>query len=123
MTNPPARSPLPAQLLTWLPIILGLAVLYVPSLFDLFTGIWATDEQLHGPIVLAISIWLIHRKWHTMELAAQGKPTSAWGWPIFVIGLLLYALGRSQDILLFEIGSVIWLLVGLILLQRGTAAL
>jgi len=114
---------MPPATLTWLPIILGLAVLYVPSLFDLFTGIWATDEQLHGPIVLAISIWLIHRKWHTMELAAQGKPTSAWGWPVFVTGLLLYALGRSQDILMFEVGSVIWLLAGIILLQYGTAAL
>jgi exosortase B len=40
-----------------------------------------------------------------------------------VVGLLLYALGRSQDILLLEIGSAIWLLVGLLLLQRGTAAL
>jgi exosortase B len=40
-----------------------------------------------------------------------------------VFGLLLYALGRSQDILLFEVGSVIWLLAGLLLLQRGPAAL
>jgi exosortase B len=112
-----------AELMAWLPIIIGLAVLYVPSLYDLFTGIWASDEQMHGPIVLGISVWLMHRNWGTMEEAAQGQPTSLWGWPLFVFGLLLYALGRSQDILLFEIGSVIWLLVALILLQRGTAAL
>jgi exosortase B len=112
-----------AEILAWLPIIIGLAVLYVPSLFDLFTGIWSSDEQMHGPIVLGISVWLLHRNWGPMELAAQGKPTSPWGWPLFVFGLLLYALGRSQDILLFEIGSVIWLLVALLLLQRGTAAL
>ena len=118
-----ARQSMPAKLLTWLPIIIGLAVLYVPSLYDLFTGIWSSDEQMHGPIVLGISLWLMHRNWGAMELAAQGKPTSNWGWPIFVFGLLLYALGRSQDILMFEIGSVIWLLVGLILLQRGAAAL
>jgi len=131
MTNPPTRviasaarqTMPPATLRTWLPIILGLAVLYVPSLYDLFKGIWATDEQLHGPIVLGISLWLLYRNWPAMELAAQGKKPSAWGWPIFVTGLLLYALGRSQDILLLEIGSVIWLLLGLILLQRGTAAL
>ena len=124
MTNTTAtRAPLPAQLLTWLPIMLGLAVLYVPSLVDLFKGIWSTDEQLHGPIVLSISLWLLYRNWGAMELAAQGQKTSVWGWPIFITGLLLYALGRSQDILLLEIGSVIWLLVGLILLQRGSAAL
>ena len=120
---PAVRPPLAGQWLAWLPVIIGLAVLYVPSLYDLFTGIWATDEQLHGPIVLTISLWLLYRNWGAMELAAQGKKPSAWGWPIFVTGLLMYALGRSQDILIFEIGSVIWLLVGLILLQRGSAAL
>ena len=41
-----------AQLLARLPIIIGLAVLYVPSLYDLFTGIWRSDEQMHRPIVL-----------------------------------------------------------------------
>jgi exosortase B len=110
-------------LVNWLPIILGLAVLYLPSLYDLFTGIWSQDEQMHGPIVLGISVWLLYRNWTAMEVAAQGQRASNWGWPIFVVGLLLYALGRSQDILLFEIGSAIWLLVGLLLLQRGTAAL
>ena len=111
------------RLVNWLPIILGLAVLYVPSLYGLFTGIWSSDEQMHGPIVLGISLWLLYRNWHAMELAAVSKPTSNWGWPIFIFGLLLYAIGRSQDILLLEIGSVIWLLVSLLLLLRGTAAL
>ncbi len=110
-------------LLPWLPIIIGLAVLYVPSLYDLFTGIWSSDEQMHGPVVLGISLWLLYRNWGAMNQAAQGKQPSAWGWPIFIFGLLLYALGRSQDILMFEIGSVIWLITGLILLQRGAAAL
>ncbi|NVO08226.1 MAG: exosortase B, partial [Rhodoferax sp.] len=111
------------QLLAWSPIAIGLAVLYLPSLYDLFTGIWSSDEQMHGPIVLGISLWLMRRNWGAMEAAASGKRSSAWGWPIFVFGLLLYALGRSQDILMFEIGSCIWLLVALILLQRGSAGL
>jgi exosortase B len=110
-------------LVNWLPIILGLAVLYLPSLYDLFTGIWSQDEQMHGPIVLGISVWLLYRNWTAMEDAARGQQASNWGWPIFIFGLFLYSIGRSQDILLFEIGSAIWLLVGLLLLQRGTAAL
>ena len=122
-TSPSPRFSLKTTRSTWLPIAIGLAVMYVPSLYDLFKGIWSTDEQMHGPIVLGISLWLMYRNWPAMEQAALGQQPSAWGWPIFVFGLLLYALGRSQDILLFEIGSVIWLLVGLILLQRGTAAL
>ena len=125
MTSPVVTPPraLQKELLPWLPIIIGLAVLYLPSLYDLFTGIWSSDEQMHGPIVLGISVWLLARNWRTMEELAQGQPTSNWGWPLFVFGLLLYALGRSQDILLFEIGSAIWLLIALLLLQRGTVAL
>jgi exosortase B len=111
------------ELSTWLPIILGLAVLFVPSLVDLFRGIWSSDQQMHGPIVLSISIWLLYRNWSAMELASIGKRPSVLGWPVFVFGVLMYAIGRSQDILLLEIGSVIWLLVGLLLLQRGVAAL
>jgi exosortase B len=117
--TPPWR----ADLLTWLPIIIGLAVLYVPSLVDLFKGPWSQDEQMHGPIVLGISVWLLYRNWPVMELAAQGQSTSRWGWPVFVLGVLLYAMGRSQGIGFLEIGSVIWLLVGILLLQRGTRAL
>jgi exosortase B len=117
------KPALQAELVGWLPVIVGLAVLYLPSLYDLFTGIWAQDEQMHGPIVLSISCWLIYRTWPAMLGASHGEQPSAWGWLPFVFGLLLYALGRSQDILLFEIGSVIWLLVGIALLNLGPKAL
>jgi exosortase B len=111
------------QLLAWLPIIAGLAVLYVPSLIDLLRGIWSSDEQKHGPIVLAIACWLAYRKWPNMWQASEGQPTTAWGWPVFIFGLLLYAIGRSQDILLFEVGSVIWVLAAILLLTRSMVAL
>lgn len=110
-------------LLIWLPIITGLIVLYLPSLVDLLRGLWSTDQYAHGPIVLGIACWLIYRKWPDMWRAGEGQSTSAAGWPIFFVGLLLYIIGRSQDILLFEIGSAIWLLASLILLMRGSAAL
>ena len=111
------------RLLPYLPIMVGLALLYLPSLYDLFTGIWAQDEQFHGPIVLAISLWLLQRNWARMEQVSQGEQPSAWGWPLVAIALFLYALGRSQGIGIFEVGSVIWLLAGLLLLLRGGRAL
>ncbi|MDN5850320.1 MAG: exosortase B, partial [Nitrococcus sp.] len=114
----------PNRLLIWLPIIAGLTVLYLPSLVDLFRGIWGTDQQAHGPIVLGIACWLIYRKWPDMCRASEGRPNApSAGWPIFIFGLLLYIIGRSQDILLLEIGSVIWLLAAILLLMRGSAAL
>jgi len=111
------------EAIRWSPIVLGLALLYLPSLADLFRGIWAKDEQMHGPIVLAISCWLIYRNWQAMKVASAGRPTSAWGWAFCVAGLLFYALGRSQDIILFEVGSVLWILVGIALLSQGWAGL
>lgn len=112
------------ELRAWLPIITGLIVLYAPSLFDLFNGVWSTDQQGHGPIVLGISCWLIYRKWPEMLHASEGQSTtSAVGWPILVLSLILYAIGRSQEILVFEIGSAIWLLAGILLLMLGKSAL
>lgn len=125
MTNPPApaRSPLPAQLLTWIPIILGLAMLYVPSLYDLFRGVWSDDEQAHGPIVLSISCWLIYRKWPEMVKASDGTPAPVAGWLMLGLGLVSYIIGRSQAIIQLEIGAVLPMLMGLILLTHGVAAL
>src|SRR3954469_25951200 len=112
------------RLLIWSPIIAGLIVLYLPSLVDLFRGIWSTDQQAHGPIVLGIACWLIYRKWPEMWRLSEGESVSPIiGWPIFIFGLVLYIIGRSQDILIFEIGSIIWLLAAILLLARGSAAL
>ena len=107
-----------------LPVIAGLVVLYLPSLVDLMRGVWSTDQQAHGPIVLSIACWLIYRKWHDMLNASEGQSTAPiTGWSIFIIGLLLYIIGRSQEILLFEIGSVILLLSAILLIMRGRTAL
>ena len=107
----------------WSIVALGLCSMYVPSFVDLFSGLWRSDEQAHGPIVLAISCWLFYRKWPEMWQGSTSSKTSAIGWPVFIFGLLLYVVGRSQDILIFEIGSLIWLLAALLLLLRGGKAL
>jgi exosortase B len=95
----------------------GLALLLLPTLYDLFNSVWITEEQGHGPIVLAVSIWLIIRNWGSM-LEASTNPSRA-GWWVLFLGLLFYLLGRSQQILLFEAGSIIPLVLGLGLLLFG----
>jgi len=119
----PTTVPSTGQWLTWLPIIAGLLVLYVPSLLDLSRTTWASDEQRHGPIVLSIACWLAWRKWPGMWQASEGASPSSWGWGTLSVGLLLYIVGRSQDIVLFEIASIIWLLAAILLLTRGAPAL
>lgn len=111
------------KLLGWLPVVAGLVALYLPSLAGLFRGIWSQDEQMHGPVVLGIACWLIYRKWPDMEAQRHQDNPTPWGWLFFAIALALYVIGRSQGILLFEIGSVIWLLIGIVLVLRGPKSL
>jgi len=110
-------------LLMWLPIIAGLLALYVPSLVDLFRGVWSSDEQKHGPIVLAVACWLLYRKWPEMRKASEDRPSSVAGWPILLFGLSCYVFGRSQAIQEIEVGSVPFVLMGLIVIVLGTSAL
>lgn len=106
----------------WLMVATGIAVLYLPSFISLFNGIWSTDQQGHGPIVLAISFWLLYRKWPSALAASAGDRASGLGWPLFVGAMLLYAIGRSQEILVFEIGSLIVVIISALLLMRGARA-
>lgn len=110
----------------WAPfwiVVAGMAAMYGPSFHDLFNGIWSTDENAHGPIVLAVALWLLFTKWNEIADSIEYEPVPALGWPLLVFALLLYALGRSQDILIFEIGSLIPLLAGLLLLFFGASTL
>lgn len=103
--------------------MLGLAALYAPTLYDLFNGLWATEEQAHGPIILALAIWLLYRQWPDMMAKSEGKPTSVAGWVALVIGLLFYLTGRSQEIMAFEMFSFIWVFAAILLVKRGGSAL
>jgi len=106
----------------WAPVLFGLAAMYVPTFVDLFMGLWRSDEQMHGPIILAVSLYLFWSLRHAIQ-DAPVAPRRAVAWPLLIFGLLLYILGRSQGIILFELGSLIWILPALLLMQRGTQAL
>jgi exosortase B len=112
-----------AALPEWWPVLAGLLLLFVPTFHDLFTGAWISEEQGHGPIIFGLFLWLVWRRWDAM-LAATSADASAWsGWPLLVFGLLLYMVGRSQHILMFEVASIICILAAVLLLKRGAAAL
>jgi exosortase B len=104
----------------WL-LALGFGLLYAPTFFDLSHTTWASDEQGHGPIILVVSYWLVYRKRHElMRLPATPRPWA--GVPVLALGLLLYVFGRSQAVIAFEVGSQIFLWIGVLLIFRGWAA-
>lgn len=124
----PVREPvslaaaLRRELPEWWPVLAGVLALYVPTFYGLFNGVWSSEEQAHGPIILGLSLWLLYRQWPAM-LARAGRPAGAGSWTLFACGLLLYVLGRSQNILAFEIGSFVVVLMAVILIKFGRGAL
>lgn len=111
---------------TWWPVILGLLVLYLPTYWALAHGLWDSEENAHGPIVLIVSLYLVWQKRAVFSLAAAsgrpGLPEVILGWGLLAFGLLAYALGRSQLIVLLEVGSQIPVILGMLLITVGVQA-
>ena len=99
-------------------LVLGFASMYLPTYVSLAQRVWISDEQGHGPIILAISLYLLFVKRH--ELAALTARPAPWlGVPLLLLGVLMYALGRSQFILFFEVFSQIVVLLAIVLIFLG----
>jgi len=117
-------SPLPAWLREWWPILFGLTALYFPTYHALATGLWRSDDQAHGLIVLMVVLYLIWQKRHQLFPSnGEGGTSPILGWSLMVFGLLSYIAGRSQDILMLDIGSQIPVLAAILLITRGMPAL
>lgn len=109
-----------AQAPTWSgswPVLAGLLAVLGPSLYGLSTGLWLTEDHSHGILVLAVVVWLLWSERAVFRLRARPAPLP--GWTLLVLGLALYVVGRSQDILFFEIGAFIPVLAGTALLVYG----
>lgn len=120
-TIPLAKNPA-QDILTWWPVLLGLAAMYAPTYYDLANGLWNSEEHAHGPIVLIVALFLVWRSRAALLSPATEKSSPALGWAVLIPGLLIYALGRSQDIILFEVGSQIPVLIGALLITTGFPA-
>ena len=107
-----------ADWLEWLPVAAGVLVLYLPTFYDLATTIWQSEEHAHGPIILAVIVWFIWEERKAL-LIATARTAPGPGYSLLVFGLLLYALGRSQGIILFEVGALAPILAGVLLATRG----
>ncbi|ADQ84989.1 exosortase B [Methylovorus sp. MP688] len=101
-------------------IAAALIFTYFATFWDLFHGIWGTERHAHGPIVFAVAIWFFYFKFN--QLIKSGVVYSSHpilGGSLFGIGLLMFVLGRSQSLLLFEVGSLLPVLLGLTLIYLG----
>ncbi len=108
------------ELVKWLPVLIGILVLFLPTYVDLARGLWQTDEHAHGPIVLLVTAYLIWQKRAAFSQVSQSRPVLGWG--LLIIGLLVYVVGRSQSILLLEVGAQVPVLLGALLITLGAQA-
>jgi exosortase B len=107
----------------WGPIIMGILALYVPTYMGLLEFAWKGEDQAHGPIVLMVVLYLFwqSREWFINPPASKTQPVI--GSILLGAGLFSYVLGRSQDIVMLDLGSQIPVIAGILLIARGFPAL
>jgi exosortase B len=99
-------------------LILVFSAMYVPTYLSLANSTWVKDENGHGPLILAMSVWLLWRDREAFFKLPDVSETAA-GLSIMLIGSLCYVIGRSQSIDTVEVGSQILVLSAAVLLLKG----
>jgi exosortase B len=107
------------------PGLLGASVVvaYVPTISGLIDGPWQTEQEGHGPLIIAATLWLV---WQSRGKLSSAKisPAPVAGWTVLLMGLVLMFLARfQQGLLTFEALSIIPVICGCILLSAGWASL
>ncbi len=107
-----------APWLRWLPVAMGLLVLYVPTYLTLAHGAWNEEHNAHGPLVLLVIAWLAWRERGVLaELPERGATVA--GSIALASGLLFYVLGRALEFVYFEAFSQVPVLAGVLLFIYG----
>ena len=106
----------------WMVAIGGFLAMYLPLYGWAAEGIWQSEEQGHGAIILAVMLWLFWTLRHEIDRVPV-RPVPAVGWPVFGLGLVVYVVGRVFDISILEFASQPLVVAGVLLLMRGTAAI
>jgi len=90
---------------------LGLAVMYLPTIWDAAHTLWTSENNAHGPLIVAVSAWWFwHRRRELGE--ALGAGAGAGAWILLLLGAAMYTVGRAQHVWMLEIGSSIPVLSG-----------
>ena len=99
-------------------LLVGLAVMYVPTFMRLADIVWSTDEQSHGPLILAASAWLL---WDMRAklFVSSNIPAPRSASLMLVVAMLVYIVGRSQQVIELEAASLLLALPACMLAVLG----
>jgi exosortase B len=91
---------------------------YAPTFSSLIDGPWQTEQEGHGPLIIAASIWLIWQSRGQLKTATIA-PAPIIGWTTLLFGLFMMFLARTQGVLTFEALSALPVIIGCVLLLAG----
>ena len=97
-------------------------IAFAPTYDKLIEGPWRTEQEGHGPLIIAAAAWLAWQCRDRLK-AARFSPALVSGWAVLLFGLALMVLTRSQNILMIEVASQIPIICGCVLLVAGWSAL
>jgi exosortase B len=91
---------------------------YFPTLKDLMDGPWQTEQEGHGPLIIAAALWLV---WQSREKLQSTplSPAPVAGWAVLFSGLILMFVARTQGVLTVETFSAIPVITGSVLALAG----
>jgi exosortase len=102
------------------PLLLGFAVLMVPTSFTLADQIWSREAGAHGPIIILTGLWLLWRQ--LPDLNRDARPGNNILTALLLLATLgLYVFGRSYDFVYLEAGGLYAAALTLIYAEIGFA--
>jgi exosortase B len=107
------------QEMLWPALLIGsFLVAYIPTIRGLIDGPWQTEQEGHGPLIIAASVFLV---WQSREKlrAASLAPAPVAGWSLLSFGLVLMFLARTQGVLAVETLTMLPVIAGCILISAG----
>jgi exosortase B len=95
---------------------------YFPTIKSLIDGPWQTEQEGHGPLIIAAALWLAWQSRKQLKMTAL-SPAPVAGWAMLLFGLILMFLARTQGVLTVEAFSAIPVIAGCVLLLAGPKVL
>jgi exosortase len=114
----PRQFATPANIL----LAIGCAALAAPTMYQVATDTWTTDQGGHGPLVLVTGIWAIWRELKGKSIERRPGKLSI-GLPFLAFTLALFVLARITGILEIEAFSMYGALISAAYLVFGGAVI
>jgi exosortase B len=118
----PAKSSILTKLVGPLLVAACFLAAYFPTFKGLMDGPWQTEQEGHGPLIIAAALWLV---WQSREKLKSTplSPAPMAGWVVLLSGLVLMFLARTQGVLTVETFSAIPVIAGCVILLAGWTVL